>query len=43
MTSWVTTWLDGIEREADLLVSLADAKEQIHDYEDPLVNLQTGW
>ena len=43
MTDWVTTWLDGVEREADLLFKIADAKEQIHDYEDPLVNLQTGW
>jgi hypothetical protein len=43
MTDWVTTWLDGVEREADLLFKIADAKQQIHDYEDPLVNLQMGW
>jgi hypothetical protein len=43
MTDWVTTWLDGLEREADLLVGLANSREQLHNYDDPLVSLQMGW
>ena len=39
---WVATWLDGLEREADLLDSLAAAKAQLRNYEDPLIEMHMG-